>query len=119
MTSDPAFDPAPLNELKEELGMEMLSALFDEFQEEARSRAAGLKTAAAEGDLNLLQQEAHRLKSSSGAVGCLAIQRLCADIELQARDGDAAAASSGAVVLDALLKDGIARVHQWLDAQQA
>lgn len=63
--------------------------LLTDYVAAARDLAAGIQEAFVAGDLGRLAAGAHRLKSSSRAVGALALGELCAELETTSRAGAA------------------------------
>jgi PAS domain S-box-containing protein len=61
-----------------------------DFRASARAAAAEIQQASTAGDLALVGATAHRLKSSSRAVGALPLGDLCAELEKAGKLGDAA-----------------------------
>jgi HPt (histidine-containing phosphotransfer) domain-containing protein len=61
------------------------------YQASLAKQLAQMRASRAAGDWEQVARAAHTLKSSSASVGALALSALCADIERQVREGDAAA----------------------------
>ncbi len=77
-------------QLLEELKMVMedeFTALMDTFLSESERQFAEAQGAWQSNDLEALRRHAHSLKGSSGNVGAVGLQALCADLEYSARDG--------------------------------
>jgi HPt (histidine-containing phosphotransfer) domain-containing protein len=58
------------------------------FFEDTPARIAAARTGLRTGDGRVVEFAAHSMKSSSGQLGAVAMQRLCADVELLARGGE-------------------------------
>lgn len=65
---------------------DLLAELVAIFRETTPDLLDGLESAATAGDARQLQRLAHRLKGGSGNVGARHMSRLCADLELVARE---------------------------------
>lgn len=65
---------------------DLLAELVSIFRDTTPELLEGLETAASSGDARQLQRLAHRLKGGSGNVGARHMSRLCADLELLARE---------------------------------
>ncbi len=77
-------------QLLEELKMVMedeFTALMETFLSESARQFAEAQGAWQSSDLDALRRHAHSLKGSSGNVGAVGLQALCADLEHSARDG--------------------------------
>ena len=63
------------------------STLIKTWRDEAALRLTELEAAVSAGDVNGVTRVAHTLKSSSAALGALALSRVCDDIEARLRAG--------------------------------
>jgi len=72
---------AELRELGRALGRDVLRELAESFR--SQTCMEGIRTGLAEGDLPLVEREAHTLKGSSAALGAMRLADLCAKLEHQ------------------------------------
>jgi PAS domain S-box-containing protein len=107
--SGQVVDTTVLDALGNEIGSEALDDMIRIFLEHARTSIATIEQRAAEGPLDDLVSEGHRLKGSSQLLGFTTIGALCAALEVQAR-GLGAAERTDLVVR---LKQAYADVHEW------
>ncbi len=82
------LDGGVLDRMVEDLGIETVSVLVDALIEEMLARAQRMAVAAAAGDKQAVQREAHAMKSSTAAYGAATISGTSALIEAGCRDGD-------------------------------
>ena len=87
--------------------------LFD-YRASAQRLAVELRAAGAAGDLRKIGAVAHRLKSSSRAVGALSLGDACAELENAARTGNRALVVHQAGRFEAVLADVEARIADFL-----
>ncbi len=87
MTRSPPLNVAVLWELVGD-DPAVLREMLEEYLTSTRRLAAEMRVAHAEPDVLRLAAAAHKLKSSSRAVGALALGDLCADVENACRSGD-------------------------------
>ena len=107
---------ASLIELGEEGGESILKVLADIFiQEEGPACLSRIDAALQAGDVEELAEGAHKLKGGAAQLGASRLRDLCADLEKQARDGDA---SNAAGLLQAISAE-MARVYAALEAEVA
>lgn len=89
--AEPVLDLAVLAELRE-LGGVSDPGLADElvtlFLDDAARRLVSLEDALARGERQVLMRAAHTLRSSSSNVGARRVERICAELEAIARDGE-------------------------------
>jgi len=62
--------------------------LWKLFVEDAPDKIEGLKKALESRDCNLLNKQAHSLKSASGTIGAMELADICSQIEIAAKDGN-------------------------------
>jgi len=83
------LDETALNELKklEEGGYFSLDDFIEQFAEDGQACVSAIRTAAAAGDTETMEREAHTLKGGSLNLGAQTLTDLCADLEQLGRDG--------------------------------
>jgi CheY-like chemotaxis protein/HPt (histidine-containing phosphotransfer) domain-containing protein len=86
---------------------DVLRELLSDYQASSSRLAVELKGARAVGDVRQIGAIAHRLKSSSRAIGALALGDLCAELENMCRSGADESVLKGALRLEAALGDAI------------
>jgi HPt (histidine-containing phosphotransfer) domain-containing protein len=87
----PAIDETILNELKElvmEDGPEFLIELLGDFVSDAESGIQAMANAATTGDAEVIEQNAHRMKSSCAHLGALSMASLCENLQRKGRSGE-------------------------------
>ncbi|MCK9985365.1 MAG: hypothetical protein AzoDbin1_01837 [Azoarcus sp.] len=82
---------------------EVTRAILEDYLLVARQQAAALHAALAEGDIHSAGKIAHRLKSSSRAIGAAAMGDLCAEIENAGRAEDRVALAQQVAQFDLIL----------------
>lgn len=82
-SEDPQYSSLNLDQLRSLVGTnaEIICDLLNEFLRGARDQVSQLRVAHSGGDLGQLGAIAHKLKSSSRAVGALALGDLCAELD--------------------------------------
>lgn len=86
-----AFDPTPLDELKEIAGEDaslVLSEIISSYLDEAPHLLQELYQSWKNQDCSRVKNSAHSLKSSSAAVGAMAFSNFCKEIESLAKDNN-------------------------------
>lgn len=106
----PSLDPAALERLKRFGGGKLLGEMIRLFLTAAPERITAARVAVDANDAPALELALHSLKSSSAQLGAMRMQRLCAQGEQDARDGNLAAVRP--VVGD--LEQEFTRVQEWL-----
>jgi CheY-like chemotaxis protein len=104
------FDDAVLEQLKTDLGPEIVVELIDAFFEAAEQLERDFAAQAPAGDWNAIGLGAHSLKSSAGSLGLARLYRSAGLLEELGRGGEDAEAAKALVVLQNDLKDGM----EWL-----
>ena len=94
-TPDVAIDPGALDgrvlgDLEATLGSAVVGELIATYDADARELLAGLRSAAARGDVPGLLRAAHNLKSTSNALGARALGATCLALETSGRSGELA-----------------------------
>lgn len=85
----PAVDRAVLGALADELGDDtILAEVLAAYLQELPVRREAIAAAAGAGDAETVRTVSHTLKSSSAALGALALSAACADMEQLGRSGD-------------------------------
>ncbi|UBM58457.1 PAS domain S-box protein [Marinilongibacter aquaticus] len=84
----PAFDTAVINGLKEMVGAEMLSSVFEDFEKEAEEQIENTRKAFENKDVETIQKELHTLKGNSGTIGLMRLHEIVKDIEVPAKTGN-------------------------------
>lgn len=87
-TSPPVFDPSQSNEMLSLLGVEVVRGFIDSLSNEGRENLATLEMALEQHSYKDAERAAHTLKSSSKALGLLALGESMASIELQFARGE-------------------------------
>jgi PAS domain S-box-containing protein len=90
LASPPALEQQVLQELRALMGEEaatLVGELIDCYLEEAPQQLEAMTTAAAQGNLVVVGQMAHSLKSSSATLGAIALSKLCQALENRGRTG--------------------------------
>lgn len=116
MEQTPAIDKDVLNELKELVmddGPEFLIELLGDFVTDAESGIQAMRQAAELGDAEVIEQTAHRMKSSSAHLGALQMAELCELLQRLGRSG----AMEGSRELVASLGAEFERVRDSIDAE--
>jgi HPt (histidine-containing phosphotransfer) domain-containing protein len=88
------------------------------FFEDTPPRIAAARRGARAGDGRVVEHAAHSMKSSSGQLGAVAMQRLCADVELLARSGELASVPPLLDAIEAEFADFRAAI-EWATAGDA
>jgi HPt (histidine-containing phosphotransfer) domain-containing protein len=83
-----------LNELKEELGPEILAELIDDFVNDTTKRLDLIRETITRADSSALKAAAHALKGSCGNLGAEQMQKLCERLEQIGLSGDVGGANS-------------------------
>ncbi|MBT7585235.1 MAG: response regulator [Gemmatimonadetes bacterium] len=106
------IDEAALLELKqlEEGGFFSLDDFIGTFSEDGHARISAIRAAAAAGDTETMEREAHTLKGSCTDLGARALADLCDDLEQLGHDGSL----EGTKELIALIETAFARVRDEL-----
>jgi HPt (histidine-containing phosphotransfer) domain-containing protein len=81
----------------------MIDRFFRDYQISAQKAAGEIRAAIADGDWKAASGGAHKLKSSSRAVGALALGEVCQRLEQAGKDADAHATPALAAELDIAL----------------
>jgi CheY-like chemotaxis protein len=84
------LDPDALNNLLDVLGGEFryMAEVIDSFLEDAPKLLAELKDAVAQGDVDTVRRIAHSMKSNSADFGAGTLNKLCLQLEEQARSSN-------------------------------
>lgn len=86
---DPSiFDAKVFDELAAAVGVEKLPKFIDVYLSEASVQVDAITAAAACGDCELVANEAHKLKSSSGYLGAMGLAKLASKLEHAGRECD-------------------------------
>lgn len=85
--SFPILDPGAFVRLREWGGDELLGKMVALYLKNAPGRLEEIRTGVAEGDGSRIEQGAHSLKSSSGNLGAVRLQRLCQEMEDAGEEG--------------------------------
>jgi HPt (histidine-containing phosphotransfer) domain-containing protein len=93
----------------------VLSHFLAGFARSANDAAAGLGLAIEAGDRARAGSLAHQLKGTAGAVGAVRLARLCADIEVAAREADDVALGASWQ----RFSPEVRRVESWISAHRA
>jgi HPt (histidine-containing phosphotransfer) domain-containing protein len=99
MTTIPNLDPAAIERLRRLGGDKFLGEMIELFLDYAAKKVAEAVRAQAAGDLAGVQKAVHPVKSSAGNVGATQVQALATRLEMQAKEGDAAALPAGVAEL--------------------
>ncbi|MGL4630936.1 MAG: PAS domain S-box protein [Leadbetterella sp.] len=82
------YDFATINSLREMVGNEMLSSVFEDFEREATEQIQNTLNAFKINDVTTIQKELHTLKGNSGTLGLTKIYEITAEIENPSKKGD-------------------------------
>ncbi|MNQ34770.1 Sensor histidine kinase RcsC [compost metagenome] len=93
---------------------EMIREILGDYLDALRSLAPTLHEAFEHNDIDAIDALAHRLKSSSRAVGALRLGELCAALEQAIKNGDSAALARGIAEFAPLHTATAARIEQLL-----
>jgi len=93
----------------------LLADLIDSFLRDSAERIAEMRSAATQGDAEMLARTAHALKGGSGTLGANRMTALCGIVEELGRTGSA----GGAPVLIAALEEEFERVRRALQAEKS
>jgi HPt (histidine-containing phosphotransfer) domain-containing protein len=116
LENTPAINEEVLNELKDLVmddGPEFLIELLGDFVTDAESGIHAMEQAALDGDAEVIEQTAHRMKSSSAHLGALGMADLCETLQRLGRSG----AVDGSQDLVASLGAEFQRVRASLDEE--
>ncbi len=91
MSTTPNLDPAAIERLRRLGGEKFLGEMIALFLDYAAKKVAEAVHAQAAGDLAGVQKAVHPVKSSAGNVGAARVQALATRLEMQAKEGAAAA----------------------------
>jgi CheY-like chemotaxis protein len=99
----PSYEPAVLASLQASTDADFsaIQKLLQLFCSNTRAAIADMQIAVAASDWRLLQRHVHKLKSSAGQVGALALSRHAATLEAKLRAGEAGGAGDVALLSDA------------------
>jgi CheY-like chemotaxis protein len=99
----PSYEPAVLASLQASTAADVaaIQNLLQLFCSNTRAALSAMEAAVASADWKLLQRHAHKLKSSAGQVGAMALSRHAAALELRLRAGEPGAAGDVVLLLDA------------------
>ena len=84
----PDFDQEIIGGLREMVGAEMLTSVFEDFKTEATEQIENTRKAVAENDVITVQKELHTLKGNSGTIGLMKIHEIVKAMEVPTKDGD-------------------------------
>ncbi len=82
------FDFEIINSLKEMVGAEMLSSVFEDFEREAEEQINNTIAAYKTNDVITIQKELHTLKGNSGTIGLIEIFEITKEIEEPSKKGN-------------------------------
>jgi signal transduction histidine kinase/CheY-like chemotaxis protein len=99
----PSFEPAILASLQAstEADFAAIQKLLQLFCSNTRATLSAMETAVGAADWRVVQRHAHKLKSSAGQVGAMALSRHAAAVEARLRGGEAGNAGDVALLIDA------------------
>jgi PAS domain S-box-containing protein len=83
-----SFDFEIINSLKEMVGAEMLSSVFEDFEREADEQIQNTINAFKTNDVTTIQKELHTLKGNSGTIGLVEIFEITKEIEEPSKTGN-------------------------------
>lgn len=83
----PRFDSDVINSLREMVGNEMLTSVFEDFENEAQEQITNTINAYKIKDFVTIQKELHTLKGNSGTIGLMRIHEITMEIEKLAKKG--------------------------------
>jgi len=118
MATPNEFDPAALEQLRALQGPEdphLVVELINSFLAGTPTALDRLDAQVGGGEAKGTEQEAHRLRGLCGALGLVAMARLCAELEEGARGG----ALDGAPERMAALRTTFESARRWLEAERA
>jgi signal transduction histidine kinase/DNA-binding response OmpR family regulator/HPt (histidine-containing phosphotransfer) domain-containing protein len=87
--SGPVVDPDALTRLVESMGGDpgFVAELLDEFALDSPRMLGEAKAALVTGDADVVRRAAHTLKSNASTFGAVTLASLCAELEMNAKDG--------------------------------
>lgn len=91
MNPPAALDPAALDRLRKLGGDKFAADMIALFLDYVGQKIAEARAAQAAGDLAAVRKAAHPIRSSAGNVGAVHVQEVATRLEIEARDGLAAA----------------------------
>lgn len=112
------LDEEVLGELRESLGLEVLSALFAVHREQMQQHTESLEQAFEQGDLSALAARAHRLKGESGSLGGCRVAESARRLELAARHERHDEAAVELRILQASIPLTLEALENWLQECQ-
>jgi PAS domain S-box-containing protein len=83
-----SFDFEIINGLKEMVGADMLSSVFEDFEREAEEQIQNTVAAFENKDVSTIQKELHTLKGNSGTIGLIEIYEITKEIEEPSKTGN-------------------------------
>ncbi len=83
----PRFDSDVINSLREMVGNQMLTSVFEDFENEAQEQITNTINAYKIKDFITIQKELHTLKGNSGTIGLMRIHEITMEIEKPAKKG--------------------------------
>lgn len=114
--SAPTLDTTILNQMVEDLDRETVEMLVETFIDELAGRLDRMAEAVQPVDVDVLQREAHALKSSAGTYGLMRLYEIAVELDRVTKIGDAAAAGPLAAQLDDLGDAAVDALTEWQDA---
>ena len=102
---DVSLDIAVLEQLRHDLDEVVLPDLIGAFLAEARQRSRRMADAAAASDLQVIEREAHTLKSSASTFGAVRLAQAVRTLERTCRTEDAAAVERMSGAISALVEE--------------
>jgi HPt (histidine-containing phosphotransfer) domain-containing protein len=104
----PAFDPAPLLDLRDATDPGTAREIIGIFAGEAPPSLAALRAALDAGDVDGVRKAAHRMKGAAGTIGLMLAQDCCLRIEQAAKQGSLDTVPALVVVLTEAVDRGLA-----------
>lgn len=114
----PTIDREILEPLCEVLE-ESANDVFDEFQLDTPRIAAEIRTALGNDEFSLIAGLTHQLKSSSGSLGGLRVQRLCSWVEKLAQQEDKTALKENCQLLFSAIDDLLLELRRFQSEHNA
>jgi len=107
-------DHSTFNQLYKDTGAQVLPDIFDLFRAECRDRLIVMKDGYEKLDWNVLEDQAHALKSSSGSFGAITLQAFAREVEVAARAKNKAALDKNIPQLEEIVNQSLEELEALL-----
>lgn len=118
-SDQPILDRSVLTQMAADVEPALMPQLIQAFMAEMRDREGRMVTQARADSLEAVRAEAHSLKSSAAAFGCLALSALCTDLDSRGKAADWAGLKRRTEALPAAIDAAEAALTAYLAESQA